>query len=195
MIRLIIDNNTNKEYIDDIGLKLLGEDRILHFTHIIGNYWEERKIGLDTQSLFREMLRLFKKKKIVKQLMNDGRDKAVRYLIKKDIETILSVFNKKARRLVAINPYNKELYLQTVCCEKSSVIIEEDSECVVKFKGETYENIVEGRRAIIGQFTSSYDDGEDFPTIKTLRVYNSFTRKTFWRTTGRTSVVTSSRSS
>jgi hypothetical protein len=200
MITVEINDKNSFEYIRDpkrIGIELLGQDRILHFKHIVGNYWEQRKSGLDTETLFKEMLRLFKKKKLVKQLINDGRDKSIQYIIDEDLKIIFNTFCKKAFRLIARNPDTKEVYNQILCCQNADVVIEEDSACVVSFKGHTYESLVEGRRAILGQLSSQYVTNSIdqngvlnvFSTLRKLLVYNNFTRKTFWRTTGRLSSI------
>ena len=194
MITITVNEETNFDDLRQLGENLLGKDRVLHFKHIIGNYWEEKLTGLDTETLFREMVRIFKKKKFVKKLMDDGRDKAVKSMIEQDIKNILYVWSRKMYRLLSHSDKGI-LFTQNITCEKASIIIEEDSSCTVIFKGREYQSEVEGRRAINGLVINNYkwvsEDKEigtkiDMHTRRKLKVYNNFVGKTFWRTVGRT---------
>lgn len=194
MITIKVDKETTWDELANLGESLLGKDRVLHFKHIIGNYWEQKITGLDTETLFREMVRIFKKKKVVKKLMDDGRDNAVKRLIEQDIKNILYVWGRKMYRILSRNEAGV-LFTQSVTCEKASIIIEEDSSCTVMFKGREYQCEVDGRRAINGVVINNYQwvkadenglNKADMHTMRKLRVYNNFVGKTFWRTVGRT---------
>lgn len=198
MITIKVGPKTTFADLKDLGLELLGKDRLTHFRYIIGNYWEERKTGLNTENLFKEMLRLFKKKKIVKKLMDDGREEAIKHLINQDIDHILNVWCRKVYRILARGD-DGVLWDQSITCERASIAIEEDSECQVIFEGKTYTCLVEGRRAIVGLIQNDYENTKvdsktnirsDFFTRRKLKVYNNFVGKTFWRTIGRITSVT-----
>lgn len=192
MIKVDVDSSTSLDIMDNIGILLLGNDRVRDIHFHIGNYWEQRKSGLDPVALFREMKRIFKKKKKVKELMNCSRDEAVRHMIEKDIENILNVWNKKIRRLLVFKK-GGVLEEQSLFCEDASIVIEEDSNCTVIFKGEEFNSLVDGRRSIVGRCSCLYErqtvdkEGEESVELvrRKMKVFNNFTRRTFWRTTGK----------
>ena len=150
-----LNAGVKRDSLKNLGLRLLGSDRVEHFKFVIGNYWEERKTGLDTDILFMEMVRLFKKKKLVKKMINEGREQAIRYLIDQDINLILNRWCRQVYYVLSRGD-DGNLLDQKLTCEKASIVIEEDSTCQVIFKGQEYECLVEGRRAIVGLVKNEY---------------------------------------
>lgn len=190
-----VNSKTRIDDIKTLGLRLLGKDTLEEITFILGNYWEQRKSGLDTDTLFIEMVRLFKKKKLVKKMINDNREEAIKKMIEMDIKVILDRWCRQVRYILARSD-NGDLVEQSITCESASVSIEEDSECKVVFKGKAYDCMVEGRRAIIGKLKNEYETVKvdkdtnlqsEYFTRRKLRIFNNFVGKTFWRTIGRSS--------
>ena len=95
MISVKVSKGTNREVIGNLGKHLLGPDRLRDISFHIGNYWDSRRSGLDTETLFREMLRIFKKKKLVKEMMNSSRDEAIQRMVERDVENVLHIWHNK----------------------------------------------------------------------------------------------------
>jgi uncharacterized protein YbjQ (UPF0145 family) len=192
MISVKVSKGTNREVIGNLGKHLLGPDRLRDISFHIGNYWDSRRSGLDTETLFREMLRIFKKKKLVKEMMNSSRDEAIQRMVERDVENVLHIWHNKCLKLLARNE-SYELISQTLTCDDALLKIEEDSECRVIFRDDIFESTVEGRRSIVGKLRNEYirkyinDQNEPIEESVTrrMKIYNNFTRKTFWRTTGK----------
>jgi len=190
-----VNSKTRIDDIKTLGLRLLGKETLEEINFLIGNYWEQRRSGLDTDTLFVEMVRLFKKKKLVKKMINDNREEAIKKLIEMDIKVILDRWCRQVRYILARSD-DGNLVEQSITCESASVSIEEDSECKVMFKGREYDCLVEGRRAIVGKLKNEYEtvkvdketkERSDWFTRRKLRIFNNFVGRTFWRTIGRTS--------
>lgn len=193
MASVTITPKTTHRVLANLGEKLLGKTMVDDFIFRIGNYWDERRSGLNTEVLFKEMLRIFKKKKVVKELMQESREEAIKRMVNQDVRNIFNLWQWKVMRLVVRDvdhvPVNQVLTLNS-----ASLLFEEDSTCEVLFKNDRFESLVEGRRAIVGKCSSLYnrqytDDRGVFhneDVTRKLSVYNNFTRKTFWRTTGKT---------
>jgi hypothetical protein len=196
MIHIKINKKTNRDQIASLGRDLLGEDRVRDITFHIGNYWDMRRSGLDTETLFREMLRIFKKKKLVKEMMNCSRDEAIQRMVERDVENVLHTWQRKCVRLL-VRDANFDLVTQVLSCDTASLKIEEDSECKVVFRDDVFESTVEGRRSIVGKLRSEFvrkyvNDMNEAITENVTRkliVFNNFTRKTFWRTTGKVHTI------
>lgn len=192
MISIKVSKSTNREVISNLGKNLLGPDRLRDIAFHIGNYWDGRRNGLDTETLFREMLRIFKKKKLVKEMMNCSRDEAIQRMVERDVENVLNIWHYKCLKLLARNE-SHELIPQTLICDDAFLKIEEDSECKVMFRDDIFESTVEGRRSIVGKVKNEYirkyinvrNEEVTESVTRRMKIYNNFTRKTFWRTTGK----------
>jgi hypothetical protein len=196
MASVTITPKTTHRVLANLGEKLLGKTMVDDFVFRIGNYWDERRGGLNTEVLFKEMLRIFRKKKVVKELMKESREEAIKRMVNQDVYNIFNLWQSKVMRLI-VRDVNHIPLDQVLTCEKSGLLFEEDSTCEVLFKNDRFESLVEGRRAIIGKCSSLYnrqytDDRGVFhneDVTRRLSVYNNFTRKTFWRTTGKTHTI------
>ena len=191
-----IDSKTSMKIYSNLGERLLGKTVVEDFKDRIGRYWDERRGGLNTEILFKEMLRIFRKKKVVRELMKESREEAIKRLVDQDIRNIFNLWQTKTMRLI-VRDVNNEVIPQTIECYSSGLLFEEDSSCEVLFKNDRFESLVEGRRAIVGKCFSNYNrtytdsDGvfHNEDVKRYLVVYNNFTRKTFWRTTGKTHTI------
>ena len=164
-------------------VKIVGQQNVDHLKFVIGNYWEEKLVKLDTDKLFNELRILFRSKRKAKRTMNETREEIAVRVIERDWHNIWTTFCKKIDRTIWRHIKTKKVLAQKVQLHLADLVIEENSTCEVQFHGKGYTVEVEGRRSVVGHLTAI--NGE---RVRVMNIKNRFVGRTFWQCQGRSHV-------
>ncbi len=179
-----IEINAGQAIDGPLMVRIVGKANVEHLKWVVGNYWETTVVKLDNDKLFNELRKMFRSKRKAKRTMNETREEICQRVIDSDWEAIWTTFQKKIDRAIWRHPKTRKVLPQVVQLQLADLVIEENSECTVDFRGKTYTVEVEGRRAIVGEFYATNGD-----RVRVMGIKNRFIGRTFWQTQGRAHVV------
>lgn len=173
---------------DAVFVKIVGKANVEHLRWVIGNYWEQKLVAMNTDKLFNELRILFRSKRKAKRTMNETREEIAARVIELDWHRIWDTYTKKINRTLWRSVKTQRIETQIVHLHLADLVIEENSTCEVTFKGSNYTVDVEGRRSVVGHLTAVKGD-----RCRIMNIKNRFVGRTFWQCQGRAHVVKNER--